>query len=98
MMEIVDDSQWIYSQLTDLTNKNEKMRKESWKVTDAPAEFIESQIKALVGLEILVNRIEGKVKASQNQPQENKETILSALRSEQPDAGLSKMMESELVK
>ena len=98
MMEIVDDSQWIYSQLTDLTNKNEKMRKESWKVTDAQAEFIESQIKALVGLEILVNRIEGKVKASQNQPQENKETILSALRSEQPDAGLSKMMESELVK
>ena len=96
IMKIIDDSRWIYSQLTDLTNKNEKSRKESWKVTDAPADYIESQLKALVGLEIMVDRIEGKTKASQNQPRENKETILSALKSEQPDVALSKMMEPEL--
>jgi len=96
IMQLIDDPDWIYSQLTDLTNINEKARDESWKVTDAPARFIESQVKALIGLEIVVHRVEGKIKASQNQPAENKETIIAALKSEQPDTELSKMMESKL--
>lgn len=90
--KLIDDPEWIYRQLTDLTDKNENTRNEKWQVSDAPADFIESQIKALAGLEISVERIEGKIKASQNQPEENKETLLSALQSEQPDTEFSKMM------
>lgn len=95
---LVDDSAWIYEQLVDLTAKNERLRSDEWQVSDAPSEFIESQLRALMGLEVLVERIDGKVKASQNQPDINKETILSALNSEQPDSALNKMMQAELIK
>lgn len=96
LMRVIDDPEWVYRQLTDLTDKNEREREESWKITDAPSDFIDSQTRALAGLEILVERIDGKFKASQNQPQENKATILSALESERPDTDLGRMMKTEL--
>lgn len=97
-MRVIDDPEWVYSQLTDLTDMNEKARDERWRVTDAPPDYVDSQVRALVGLEIVVDRVEGKVKASQNQPQENKATILSALEAEQPGSELSQLMKAELVK
>ncbi len=39
-----------------------------WKISDAPADYIASQIKGIVGLEMEIERLEGKWKVSQNRP------------------------------
>ncbi len=93
-----DDPQWVITQLTDLTTRQEANRSKKWAVTDAPADYIRSQVTALVGLEVNVTRLAGKVKASQNQPAKNQATVLSSLKTEQPESRFTAMMESALGK
>lgn len=72
---VIDDPQWILAQITDLTNAAEKGSPHPWRVSDAPEEYILSQLKALIGIEIPIERIEGKFKVSQNQPEINREAV-----------------------
>ena len=53
-----------------------------WRVDDAPADFIASQIKGIVGLEVPIARIQGKWKASQNRPMADREGVVTGLVSE----------------
>ncbi|MBL8645248.1 MAG: FMN-binding negative transcriptional regulator [Rhodospirillaceae bacterium] len=62
----VHDAGWLYDLVTALTNAHEKNFAHQWAVTDAPADYIEKMIGAIVGLEITVETIEGKFKLSQN--------------------------------
>lgn len=93
-MQLITDPQWVESQLIDLTHQNEKNRDAQWKVSDAPREYTEKMISVLLGIEIRVSKVEAKTKASQNQPDENRESVLASLRAEQPDSSLTGMMES----
>ena len=54
-------------------------RAEPWSVRDAPAAFVASQIKAIVGIEIPIPRIEGKWKVSQNRPAADRLGVASGL-------------------
>ena len=63
---LVDDPAWIAAQIGALTERHERGFARPWRVTDAPADFIAAQMRAIVGLEILVDRVEGKFKLSQN--------------------------------
>lgn len=65
---IVDDKEWLAGQIAELTARHEAPRAEPWQVTDAPASFIEAQIKGIIGLEIDITEISGKWKVSQNRP------------------------------
>lgn len=65
---IVDDKEWLAGQIAELTTIHEARRAEPWQVTDAPAPFIEAQIKGIIGLEIEIIEISGKWKVSQNRP------------------------------
>lgn len=65
---IVDDKEWLAGQIAELTTTHEAPRAEPWQVTDAPAPFIEAQIKGIIGLEIDIIEISGKWKVSQNRP------------------------------
>jgi len=91
-IELIDDPNWILIQLEELTELNEQARKESWKIADAPKDFITSQLKALIGLQVVVSKFEAKTKASQNQPPKNRNSIRDALEREMPDTELQKMM------
>ena len=64
-----DDAEWTSHQVRDATSTFERKRSPQWYVDDAPADFIEKQLRAIVGLEITVSSIEGKSKLSQNRPQ-----------------------------
>jgi transcriptional regulator len=48
-------------------------------MTDAPADFIEAQKRAIVGLEIEIAGLEGKWKVSQNQPEANRRSVTAGL-------------------
>lgn len=88
----VNDPAWVMQQLQDLTALNEKNRDNPWQVSDAPKEFTDTQSSALVGLELVASTVEAKTKASQNQPEENRTSVLQSLKTEQPGSDLTAMM------
>lgn len=63
-----DDAAWLQRQVRDLTIQFESGRSPQWHVEDAPAEYVDRQVRAIVGIEIDVVAIQGKAKLSQNRP------------------------------
>jgi transcriptional regulator len=63
---IHDDPAWVEANVRRLTAKHERFRPEPWSVDDAPEAYLAGQLKAIVGVEIVIDRVEGKTKLSQN--------------------------------
>lgn len=63
-----DDPDWLQRQVRMVTGQFEAGRSPQWRVEDAPSEYVERQVKAIVGVEIDVEGIQGKAKLSQNRP------------------------------
>ena len=66
--------------VTDLTTKHEASFPAPWRVTDAPAVYIDSQLKAIVGFEFQIVRLEGKQKFNQNRSLEDRIGVIEGLR------------------
>jgi transcriptional regulator len=81
-LKIIDDPAWILNQITELTAHQETARKKPWKVSDAPQEYVEKLIGALIGLELKIERIEGKWKLSQNQKPKDHQGVIDGLLQE----------------
>jgi transcriptional regulator len=86
--QVIDDAAWLRNQIEDLTRHNEEPRAAPWKVSDAPESFVAAQMKGIVGLEILITRIEGKWKVSQNRPVVDQAGVVAGLRGGGGDAEL----------
>lgn len=71
-LSAVEDGSWLGRHLEELTEHNEHPRPEPWSISDAPADFIRSLMKGIVGLRLKVGRIEGNWKMAQKQPLENR--------------------------
>jgi transcriptional regulator len=67
-LRIIEDSEWLMAHLATLVGIHEAESASPWKISDAPADYIASQIKGIVGLEMEIERLEGKWKVSQNRP------------------------------
>ena len=78
-LRVVDDPVWIRAQMTALTAQGEAAFAEPWRVDDAPADYIEKLIGAVVGIEIVITRLSGKWKVSQNQSAANREGVVRGL-------------------
>ncbi|MHB8635676.1 MAG: FMN-binding negative transcriptional regulator [Fimbriimonadaceae bacterium] len=74
-----DDPAWVRTQLDALTLDNEAPLAAPWTPEDAPAGYIEKLTHAIVGIEIVVTRLLGKWKVSQNQPPENRAGVVAGL-------------------
>jgi transcriptional regulator len=68
--------------VTLLTEQHESGRELPWAVTDAPATYVDKQLRAIVGLELAIERVEGKVKLSQNRSEEDRDGVVRGLRAE----------------
>ena len=77
-----EDPEWLRAAVTMLTEQHESMRAEPWAVTDAPAAYVDKQLRAIVGLELTIERVEGKVKLSQNRSEEDRAGVVAGLRTE----------------
>ena len=75
-----DDAEWTENLVRRLTTKHEAYRDHPWSVDDAPRAFIEGQLRAIVGIELLITRIEAKAKLSQNRPPADVEGVIEGLR------------------
>jgi len=77
-----DDVEWLRGLVTRLTERHESGRPDRWHVTDAPERYIEGQLRAIVGLEVQITRVEAKAKLSQNRPAEDRSRVVTALARE----------------
>jgi transcriptional regulator len=75
-----DDADWLLDLVTKLTERHEAGRPDPWQVSDAPAEFTQSQLRGIVGVEVAITTVEAKAKMSQNQPDRNRAGVIAGLR------------------
>jgi len=61
-LRTIDEPAWLLAQVTRLTDRMEHMQAAPWAVRDAPADYIDAMLNAIVGIEIVIERIEGKWK------------------------------------
>lgn len=86
-LRVVDNAAWLRAQLEDLTTHNEASFAEPWAVSDAPHEHIEKIMAGIVGIEMVITKLSGKWKVSQNQPAQNQASVVAGLKaSGLPDA------------
>jgi transcriptional regulator len=78
-VRLVEDPGWLLTHLKSLTAQHESAFARPWAVTDAPEDYIASQLRGIVGIEIPVRRIEGKWKVSQNKSEQTRESIEKGL-------------------
>jgi transcriptional regulator len=83
---IHDDAAWVDGMVRRLTDRQEKGRSHPWSVDDAPEPFHEGQLRAIVGIELVISRIEAKFKMSQNQKDANADGVIAGLTADgRPD-------------
>jgi transcriptional regulator len=76
-----DDAGFVEGVVRRLTAKHEAAIERPWSVDDSPPAFFAGQLKAIVGVEIVISRIEAKVKMSQNRPPADVEGVITGLTS-----------------
>ena len=81
---VMEDPAWVLDMLNRLTNANESGQPAPWQVGDAPADYIEKLMRGIVGIEIPIDRLEGKLKASQDEDLQDRHGTVQGLRS-RPD-------------
>ena len=74
-----EDPAWLLAHLTSLTDQHEAASALPWKVSDAPKDFIQSQLKGIIGLELPIRRLEGKWKVSQNRTERDRAAVVEGL-------------------
>jgi transcriptional regulator len=78
-LKVIDDAKWILNQINDLTTQQESRRDQPWHVSDAPEDYVEKLLQALIGLEMTITHIEGKWKVSQNQKPVDHQGVIDGL-------------------
>ena len=84
-LRVHDDAAWTRDVVERLTRAHEDGRPEPWAVSDAPDRYIEGQLKAIVGLEVEIQRVEAKWKLSQNRSPEDVARVITGLASGSDD-------------
>jgi transcriptional regulator len=79
-ISIIQDRTWLHGHVTQMTDTHEPTYQSLWKVSDAPDEYIQVMLNAIVGIEIEITSLVGKFKLSQNRPANDYEAVLSELR------------------
>lgn len=85
-LRVHEDKDWLLAQLEALTRRQEAAFPQPWSLADAPAEFIDGLLPAIVGVEVAISRLEGKWKASQNRPAADRAGVARGLGEQGPPA------------
>ena len=91
-LRAIEDPQWLRAFVTRLTERHEGGRAMPWHVADAPDDYLAAMLKAIVGIEIEVTKLEGKFKLSQNRSAEDRTGVVLGLES---DATLRRQPEAD---
>jgi transcriptional regulator len=78
-LKTVEDGSWLRAHLESLTTMHEASFDKPWKVSDAPEEYVASQMKGIVGMEFRIERLEGKWKLNQNRSEADRRGVVEGL-------------------
>jgi transcriptional regulator len=86
-LRAIEDAAWLHTFVSRLTDHHEAERAKSggaaapkpWAVTDAPADYIDGMLRAIVGIEIVLTSFVGKWKTSQNRPEADRQGVARGL-------------------
>jgi transcriptional regulator len=78
-LKVIQDDEWLLTNVEKLTNIHEAGSPVPWKVSDAPKDFIKSQLNGIVGLELPIQRLQGKWKVSQNRTESERKGVVEGL-------------------
>lgn len=92
-LRIIDDAAWLQALLERLTNRHEAARARPWQIGDAPPDYIEKMLGAIIGIEIPLSRVTGSWKASQNRSAEDRATIAAGLRASDDGKAMAGLVE-----
>jgi transcriptional regulator len=81
-LKVIEDRDWLRQLVGRLTDHHESNRSQPWSVSDAPADYIEKTLDAIVGLEMPIVRLIGKWKVSQNRPAKDQAGVVENLSRE----------------
>jgi len=97
-LEIYDDPKRLAAHVARLTARHEGRFAAPWQVGDAPDDYVQSQLKGIVGIVLKIEVLEGKMKLSQNRPVADRRGVVDALRaSDRPsDRGTAELMERRI--
>ncbi|WP_427887286.1 FMN-binding negative transcriptional regulator [Kribbella sp. GL6] len=84
-LTVHDDPAWVEDVVRRLSQLHEAGRPEPWSVDDAPAKYIGGQLRAIVGVEVAISRIEAKFKLSQNRPAADIDGVIDGLHETHAD-------------
>lgn len=84
-LRVCDDPVWLRDQVEELTARQEAAFPHPWAVGDAPADYIDKMLAAVVGIELTIDRMVGKWKTSQNQPAGNRAGVVAGLGARGPE-------------
>jgi transcriptional regulator len=90
-----DDPTWVGALVRRLTDKHETDSSQPWSVDDAPAHFIAGQLRAIVGVELIISRIEAKAKLSQNRPAADIDGVVAGLQARGDTASADAVRKSQ---
>ena len=91
-IKLIEDPQWLRSHVSQMTNIHEPTYESTWKLDDAPEEYVQTMLKAIIGIEIDIKSLVGKFKLSQNRPAEDYEAVVDQL-SKSPKEALQEMLQ-----
>lgn len=93
-LRVIDDRAWLRAFVEKLTDRHEAARPEPWHLTDAPADYIDSMVAAIVGIEMPITKLIGKWKVSQNRPAQDRAGVVAGLMRErgQPGADMADLV------
>lgn len=78
-VRVVEDISWLRELVGALTDHHEAGRDDPWAVEDAPAAYVGKQLRAIVGVEMVVESVEAKAKLSQNRSEEDRAGVVAGL-------------------
>lgn len=78
-MKLIDSADWMREHLTQFSNALESHLNQPWSIDDAPANHIDKLLTHLIGVEIIIEKLEGKWKVSQNRPERDRHSAAAEL-------------------
>jgi Transcriptional regulator len=88
-LRIIEDPAWLLTHLNSLTDTHEASSPTPWKVSDAPAGYVESIAKGIVGIELPIATLEAKWKVSQNQNEQTRASVAHGLEALDTESSLA---------
>ncbi len=85
-LRTVDDAPWLRELVGRLTDHHEAPQATPWSVNDAPLDYVQQMLRAIVGIEIAVDSLVGKWKISQNRAEPDRLGVASGLQSGSEEA------------